>query len=43
MAGDPTFHDSDRDIGGIGTWHNEDRDTKAWQNEDKYRKAGNQR
>jgi hypothetical protein len=41
MAGDVTFCHSDRDMVRVGTWHNEDRDAKAWQDEDKDREARN--
>jgi hypothetical protein len=43
MAGDTTFRDSDRDIARVGTWHDEDRDTKARQDYNKDREAGNLR
>jgi hypothetical protein len=43
MAGDVTFHDLDRDVGRVWTWHHEDRDVKAWQDEDENREAGNWR
>jgi hypothetical protein len=29
IAGAATFYDSDRDVAGTGTWHNEDGDVKA--------------
>jgi hypothetical protein len=31
------------DMARIGTWHNEDWDEKAWQDEDKDREAKNRR
>jgi hypothetical protein len=37
MVEDATFHDSDRDMAGMGTWHNKDRDAKAWQDGDQDR------
>jgi hypothetical protein len=39
MVGDVTFHDSDRDLTRTRTWPNEDRDTKACQDEDEDREA----
>jgi hypothetical protein len=41
MVGDMTFRDSDRDVTRVGTWHDEDWGTKAWQDEGKDRDAGN--
>jgi hypothetical protein len=41
VAGDMTFHDSDRDVARAGTWHDEDRDAKGGQDEDEDREAGN--
>jgi hypothetical protein len=31
MVEDVTFRDLDRDGAGMGTWHDEDGDVKAWQ------------
>jgi hypothetical protein len=41
MAEDVTFYDLDRDIAGIRTCYNEDRDAEAWQDKDEDRDAGN--
>jgi hypothetical protein len=38
-----TFHDLDRDMARMGTWHDEDGDVKAWHDKDEYREASNQR
>jgi hypothetical protein len=43
IAGDGTFHDLDRDVARVGTWRDEDRDAKAWQDGDEDREAGNWR
>jgi alpha-amylase/alpha-mannosidase (GH57 family) len=43
VAGDMTFRHSDRDVARTGTWHDEDGDTKAWQDVDEDREAGNWR
>jgi hypothetical protein len=43
MVEDATFCDSDTDVTRASTWHDEDRDAKAWQGKDKYRKAGSWR
>jgi hypothetical protein len=37
MAGDITFHNSDRDMVRMGTWYDKGRDVKAWQDEDEDR------
>jgi hypothetical protein len=42
-VGDVTFHDSDIDVARVGTWHDEDRDARAWQDEDEDRVARNWR
>jgi hypothetical protein len=42
MAGYRTFYNSGRDVARMGTWHDEDGDTKAWQDEDEYREARNE-
>jgi hypothetical protein len=42
VAGDMTFHNLGRDVARAGTWRDEDRDAKAWQDEDEGREAGNQ-
>jgi hypothetical protein len=38
-----TFHDSDRDVARMGTWHDEDGDMKAWQDKDEDREVRNWR
>jgi hypothetical protein len=43
IAGDITFHDSDRYVARVGTWHDEDRDVKAWQDNDEDQDTRNQR
>jgi hypothetical protein len=40
-VGDITCHNWHRDMGRIGTWHDEDWDAKACQGEDEDREAGN--
>jgi hypothetical protein len=30
VAEDTTFHNSDRDVTRVRTWHDQDQDTKAW-------------
>jgi hypothetical protein len=36
-----TFYNLDRDMARVGTQYNEDRNMRAWQNEDKDREARN--
>jgi alpha-amylase/alpha-mannosidase (GH57 family) len=43
ILGEATFHNSDRGVAGISTWHDEVRDVKAWQDEDGDRIARNWR
>jgi hypothetical protein len=43
IMGDVTFHNLDRDVARAAIRHGEDRDARAWQDEDEDREARNQR
>jgi hypothetical protein len=43
VAGDVTFHNPDRDVTMVGTWHDKDRGMKALQGKDEDREARKQK